>query len=427
MNLLRSNINTFGSPIHYGWIVMAITFFTLFMSAGIRTAPTVVIVPLESYFGWSRTLISFALAVNLLLYGLCGPFSAALMELYGVRRVISFALLLLSIGAGLSTFMQAAWQMVVLWGLIIGLGTGSLSNVFGTVIATRWFARYRGVVLGIFSAATATGQLIFLPFFAKILETHTWHSIFFFISGATLFFMAVIGLLMRDKPEDVGLSPYGAAVAASTVPTVKGNPFFLVFSGLKRAVHVKDFWLLSGSFFVCGATTFGIIGTHFVPACLDHGFSSIAAAGLLSTAGIFNILGATGSGWLSDKFDNRRLLFWYYSLRGLALAFLPRGLAPDNALLFFFIIFYGLDWTATVPPTIRLATGIFGNQGSIIFGWLMVIHQIGAALAAFGSGALHTAHGSYLWSFITGVILCAIAAGLVLNIDGRSAPETENY
>lgn len=413
--------------LHYSWIIILVTFFTILMAAGVRAMLAVVMEPLESYFGWSRILISFALAVNLFVYGLCGPFAAAFMELYGVRCIMNSALLLLAIGSGFSIFMNESWQMVVLLGFAFGTGIGFLSTVLGAIIATRWFVKYKGVVTGIFSASGAAGQLIFLPLFSMMLETNTWQSIFIFIFFSTFFTMVIVSITMRNRPSDIGLLPYGALEATPADTEINEKPFPLVFNGLKIAVYSKDFWLLSSSFFVCGATTVGLISSHFVPACNDQGISGMMAAGLLSTAGVFNICGTTLSGWLSDKFDNRWLLFWYYILRGLSLIFLPYALASKNIMLLILMIFYGLDWVATVPPTIRLSTELFGSKGSIIFGWIMVIHQIGAALAALGSGLLYALMGSYHCSFISGGICCAIAAGLVLNIGSRSTSVTRNF
>lgn len=401
-------------PVHYGWMIALITFLVLLTAGGIRSIPTIFIVPFEHYFGWSRTIITFPLAVNLLLYGLYGPVVAVLIELYGVRRIMVLALLLLSGGIGLSGWMQTPWQMTFLWGIIVGTGTGFLSTVVGSIVAVHWFVQHRGLVVGLFSAAGAAGQLIFLSLFSKLLEILSWQAIVWAISLLVLIVMVLVAMMMRNTPRDVGLLPYGTTQEPTSQLPASAASITLVFKALKKAVPIKEFWLLSGSFFVCGATSNGLIGTHFIPACIDHGILELTAAGMLSVAGIFNVMGTAMSGWLSDKFDNRWLLFWYYCLRGLSLLFLPFGLAQNNMSLLFFIIFYGLDWAATVPPTVRLTTDIFGaQQGPILFGWLMAIHQVGAALAAFGGGFLHTLLGNYLITFVAGGALCFIASGMV--------------
>ncbi len=401
--------------IHYSWIVLLITFLALIIAAGVRSTPGVLIVPFEHYFGWNRAVISFALAINLLLYGLCGPF-AAWMDLYGIRRIMALALLMIAVGAGLSPWMNTPWHLTVLWGIIIGTGSGFLSPVLGTVVANRWFTERRGLVVGIFSAAGSAGQLIFLPLFSTLLEVYTWQIVTWFISFSALLVMVIVGFVMRNNPRDVGLLPYGALPSIVIDSAAENKSLTLVFAGLKTALRHKDFWLLSGSFLVCGASSSGLIGTHFIPACMDHGMPEITAAGLLSISGMFNLLGATAAGWLSDKFDNRWLLFWLYILRGVALAWLPFGLESTSFNLAIFIVLYGLDWSATIPPTIRLTTNIFGKQSAIVFGWMMTIHQLGAAGAAFSGGALHTLLGSYQLSFISGGILCLIASGLVIKI-----------
>jgi predicted MFS family arabinose efflux permease len=272
------------------------------------------------------------------------------------------------------------------------------------------------LVIGIFSAAGSAGQLIFLPLFSKLLGVYTWQIVTWFITYAAIAVMIIVGLLMRNHPRDIGLLPYGASQAASTDYAEANRSISVVVTGFKHAVTNKDFWLLTGSFVVCGITSSGLIGTHFIPACADHGISEISAAGLLSISGIFNLLGAMAAGWLSDKFDNRWLLFWFYMLRGVTLAWLPFTLASDTYNLALFIVFYGLDWVATVPPTVRLTTDIFGKQSGIVFGWMMIFHQAGAAFAAYSGGALHTLLGSYQLAFISGGVLCLLACGLVVKI-----------
>ncbi|ADY57013.1 major facilitator superfamily MFS_1 [Syntrophobotulus glycolicus DSM 8271] len=401
----------------YHWLIVLTTFFTLVLAAGIRSTPSVLMVPFQVYFGWSRAEISLAVAINLLLYGFCGPFAAALMELYGTRRVVALALLLLSAGTSLTAWVKAPWQMVLLWGIVVGIGTGFLATVLGTVIAQKWFDKHRGLILGIFSAAGATGQLIFLPLFSKLLQSFSWQVVVWLLSGAALAVMVLVIIVMRNNPGDIGLLPYGASETADLANSMtKGNPFLVVLKGLKTAVYSKEFWLLSASFFVCGATTSGLIGTHFIAACIDHGITEIYAAGMLSVAGVFNIFGVTFAGWLSDRLDNRWLLFWYYILRGVSLVLLPFTLEANHLSIVFFIVFYGLDWSATLPSTVRLAANIFGRQGIVIFGWMMAIHQVGSAAAAFYAGALHTIAGSYHWAFISAGLLCLMASGIVILI-----------
>lgn len=398
------------------WVIAGITFLTLLISAGVRSAPGVLIVPLEEAFGWDRTAVTLPLGVNLALYGLCGPFAAAFMQRYGIKRVMLTALFLLAIGTGLSAWMQSTWQMTLLWGSVVGLATGFSSSVLGVTVANRWFAQRRGFVVGIFTASVATGQLIFLPLFAKLVSAYSWQTVVWTTSALSIVVFVVVWLFMREKPGDAGVLPYGAIepVAEETQPQT--NPFVSALGGLRIAVRSKDFWLLAGSFFVCGLSTNGLIGTHLIPACMEHGITEVAAAGMLAIMGIFDIVGTTLSGWLSDRWDSRWLLFWYYGLRGLALLFLPYALDSSFVGLSIFVVFYGLDWVATVPPTVRLCSDAFGKQQGVVFGWVWAAHQLGAASAAFGGGILYTWLQSYTFIFISAGILCVTASGFVIQI-----------
>lgn len=401
-------------PFHYAWVVAAVTFFTILVSAGIRSTPGVLIVPLEEYFNWDRTQITFAVAINLLLYGLFAPFAAALIERYGARRVMLSSLGLLTAATGLSTGMKAPWQLILTWGLMVGAGTGCISSILGAAVVNKWFKERKGLVIGLLTASMAAGQLIFLPVLAKTVETNGWQSAVWITTASTVTITVLVFFLMRDKPSDVGLSPYGASAQIETRPA--DNPFKAAFDGLKKAVKVKEFWLMSGSFFVCGATTNGLIGTHFIPASMEKGISEVTAASLLALMGAVNIIGTTASGWLSDRYDNRWLLFWYYGLRGLSLIFLPHVLGSGYFSFGLFVLFFGLDWLATVPPTVRLTTDIFGSHGGVVYGWIFVFHQLGSALAAVAGGAMHSWLGSYTAAFITAGVFCMVASGLVMNI-----------
>ncbi|KEO82800.1 MFS transporter [Tumebacillus flagellatus] len=403
--------------IHYGWIVAGVTFLTLLVSAGIRSTPGVLMVPLETQFGWERTATTFPLAINLALYGLCGPFAAALMEKYGIKRLMVLSLLLLAVGTGLSAWMQTTWEFTLLWGVIIGIGTGFTSNVLGAVVTNRWFRERRGLVIGILTASGATGQLVFLPLLAKLATDVNWQWTVWLTSIAALIGVVFALVFMREKPSDAGVLPYGQTEPQEEMakPSVK-NPFRVAFGGLKLGFRSKDFWLLAGSFFVCGLSTNGLIGTHLIPACMDHGIPEVTAASMLAVMGIFDLIGTTFSGWLSDRADSRRLLFWYYGLRGLSLVFLPYALDSNFLSMSVFVVFYGLDWIATVPPTVKLCNKAFGAQSGVVYGWVSASHQLGAATAAFGGGLLHTVLGSYTFVFVVAGVLCVTAAGFVLRI-----------
>ena len=402
---------------HYGWLVAGITFLTLLVAAGIRSAPGVLIVPLEHEFGWSRATISLAVSINLVLYGLIGPFAAVVMERIGLRRAMLFSLVILATGVGLTSLMSASWQLILLWGVVIGGGTGMIALVLGAVVVNRWFSQKRGLVLGVLTASTATGQLVFLPMLAQMVERFGWRPAVLAIAGVTLLLIPLIAIFMRDRPSSVGLRPYGDQSETVEVPPPKLNPIAVTLDALWLGMRSRDFWFLFASFFICGASTNGLIGTHLIPACVDHGIPEVKAAGLLAVMGIFDFVGTTASGWLSDRINNRYLLCWYYALRGLSLLFLPFSFDPSFHGLSVFAVFYGLDWIATVPPTVRLTANAFGKENvGVMFGWIVAGHQLGAATAAFGAGALRTWQGSYLQAFIFSGILCLIAAVLVLRI-----------
>jgi sugar phosphate permease len=406
--------------LHYAWVVAAVTFLALLVAAGLRSTPGVLIVPLEAEFGWSRATISFAVGLNIFLYGLIGPFAAAVMDRFGLRRTMLAALALIAAGVALTPLMTRPWQLVLLWGVVVGIGSGSTALVLGATVVARWFATRRGLVMGVLTAATATGQLIFLPILASLAENYGWRSVSLTVAGAALALLPVVALAMRDRPEEIGLTRYGAAVDEKAAVTVRGNPATRAITALRDGLRSRDFWLLAGSFFICGASTNGLIGTHLIPACLDHGIPQVAGASLLAAMGIFDLVGTTLSGWLSDRWSNRGLLAWYYGLRGLSLIYLPFAFDISFYGLSVFAVFYGLDWIATVPPTIRLATRAFGNeQGPIMFGWIAAAHQGGAALAAFAAGALRVELGTYLQAFMLSGLLCLVAALMVMFI-GRS-------
>ncbi len=409
--------------IHYAWIAAGVTFFTLLAAAGARATPGVILLPIGNEFQWSRATVSSVVSINIFLYGLVGPFAAALYQRFGLRRTMMVAMAMLSVGYGLSTIATTYWQFVVLWGFVVGIGSGMAAAVLGAAVATRWFTQRRGLVMGLLTASTATGQLIFLPSLATVVTAYGWRGAPLVVAGATALTIPVIWWLMRDNPSDVGQRPYGETGAVTTeARPATGNPAKRAVDVLIESVRVRDFWLLAGSFFVCGASTNGLIGTHLVAAAFDCGIPEVRAAGLLALMGLFDLVGTTASGWLSDRYNCRYLLFGYYGLRGLSLLFLPQALVGPAAGLGVFAVFYGLDWIATVPPTVKLTSEVFGREkASIVFGWVVASHQVGAAFAAYAAGALRTGTGSYAVAFIGAGALCVIAALIVLPIGRKRA------
>ena len=401
---------------HYAWVVAAITFIALMGAAGFRATPSVLIVPLQNEFGWNRAVISAAVSINLILFGLTGPFAAALMDRFGLRKVAVGALITVSAGALATTQMNQPWELYLLWGFVVGIGTGCMASILAATVANRWFVKRRGLVLGALTAAGATGQLIFLPGLGYLAQTDGWRYASIAVAIAALAVLPLVAIFLRNRPSDIGLRAYGAT-EADVPPTATGSPIANALRGLRLAVRSRDFWLLGGSFFICGASTNGLIGTHLIPAEMDHGVAEVTAASLLATIGIFDIIGTLASGYLTDRFDSRWLLFFYYGLRGLSLLLLPYVFGSPNFALILFIVFYGLDWVATVPPTVQLSRKVFGAQNfAIIYGWIFAAHQMGAAAIAFAAGAVRTYFGDYQFAFMFSGLLCLIAAGMVLRI-----------
>lgn len=401
--------------IHRAWLVAAVTFLTLICAAAFRSTTSILFMPIEMEFGWSRSLTSTALAVNLVVYGVTAPFAATLMERFSPKRVATAALALVALGTGLTVWMTEPWQLVLYWGVFVGVGTGCLALVFASLVANRWFSHRRGLVTGVFSAAYATGQLIFLPALSSVVMVDGWRVASIVVA---LFSAAVIPFFLfffRNSPGEVGIEPYGGPHPVSGGGAAPKNAKETL-SVLFKAARKPAFWVLAGTFFVCGWTTNGLIGAHFIPAAHDHGMPVGTAAGLLAVVGIFDFVGTILSGWLTDRVNPVILLVFYYGLRGLALFTVPFVLGPQvEPPLFFFIVFYGLDWIATVPPTIELCRRYFGMaQSPSIYGWVFAAHMVGAAVAAAFAGAIRDSQGSYFIAWITAAVLCLIAAGSVL-------------
>ena len=403
--------------LHRAWAVAAVTFLVLLASAAFRSSYGLMLEPIEQDLGWTRAATSLAVSVNLIFYGLTAPFAAALMERIGVRRVAVGALVLIASGSGLTVFMTQPWQVGLLWGVVAGLGVGSTALVFGALITNRWFVKDRGLVMGLLGAAFSTGQLVFLPSLAHIIGDHGWRAASLIICGMALLLVPLVILILRDRPADVGLMPYGADEPVQETAPTQGAARRAV-TVLRDAARTKPFWLLAGTFFVCGWTTNGIVSTHFVPTGHDHGMAATTAATMLAVVGVFDIIGTIGSGWLTDRLDPRLLLGAYYLLRGVALAAVPVILGPSvQPSLLLVMMFMGLDWVATVPPTATLCRAFYGvERGAIVFGWVFASHMIGAAVAATASGIMREAQGSYSMSWWLAAALAVLAAGACLAI-----------
>lgn len=407
--------------LHPAWTIAAVAFVAVLAAAGFRSVPGVLMDPLHAEFGWSHGTIGLAMSINMTLFGLTAPFAAALMDKFGVRSVLAAALLLIATGTFLSAFMDSSWQLLLLWGVLVGVGTGSISMGFVATIATRWFVARRGLVTGVLTAASATGQLIFLPLVAVVAGAYGWRWAAVIVAVSALSVVLPVVLFMRNRPADKEVGPYGADTDESGAAS---GGFGAAFEGLLIGARQPVFWLLAGSFAICGMTTNGLIGTHFIPAAHDHGMPTTMAASLLALIGIFDVAGTVFSGWLTDRVDARVLLGIYYFGRGLSLMLLPALLsARAEPSTWVFIIFYGLDWVATVPPTIALCRSYFGDRTPVVFGWVFASHQLGAAIAAAGAGWLRDQEGNYDNAFRVAAGLCVIAAVMCLCVRERSSAD----
>lgn len=407
----------------YRWAltVMAITFLSLLAAAGVRSTPGVLIMPLEHHFGWSRTSISLTAATGIFLYGLVGPFAAALMQSFGIRRTMIAGLSLMAVGSFASQWMRESWQYLVTWGVVSGIGSGAIASVLGAAVVNRWFATRQGLAMGILTASTATGALVFLPLLAWLSEGGQWRPVVLAASLACMALIPIVALFMPERPSDVGVARFGETEGCPPGETKRAASPTYAVTILLEARRSRVFWLLFGSFFVCGLTTNGLVGTHLIAFCGDHGIAPVAAAGLLTTMGIFDLIGTSMSGWLTDRYEPKRLLFVYYGLRGLSLLALP-FISFGTLSLGTFAIFYGLDWIATVPPTLALTNRAFGEQrGPIVFGWVVMGHQLGAAVAAFGAGMVREQFGTYAPAFVgagTFAIFAAVAVLMLPSVRG---------
>ena len=414
--------------VHYSWFILVITFFSIIVAGITMSSSGVFIDSFENEFGWDRSFIALAFAISLFLYGISGPFMAALLEVIGLKKMMLMAMTTLLTGITLTLFMSQTWQFIIIWGVIIGLGSSLFLTVLSPFVANNWFEKRRGLAVGILTASTATGQLVLLPLLAIIIENYSWRWAIGLIMLLSAIMFLIILLFMKNKPKDIGHLPYGREKEVEEKNNgPRKNPILIAFNGLFEAIKVKEFWLLAGSFFICGLSTSGLIGTHFVSYCISFGIPLVTAASLLSFMGVFNLVGTTLSGWLSDRFDNRWLLFWYYMLRGTSLVLLPYALINGSyTMLIIFTIFFGLDWIATVPPTISIARQIFGTQKSgIIYGWIFASHQAGAAVAAFGGGIIYKYFDTYTWAFFLAGVFCVVASLFVIIVKKQKISGTQ--
>ncbi|MFD1212142.1 MFS transporter [Arthrobacter sp. GCM10027362] len=421
--MLARNLRT----VHPAWVVAALTLLALVAGAAFRSTTGALFAPLETEFGWTRTGTSGAVTLNLIVYGLTAPFAAAAMERLGVRRVVLAGLALTALGSGLTAVMTELWQLWILWGLFVGTGTGVMALVFGSIVANRWFAKRRGLVMGFFSGANACGQLVFLPLIVALAHHPGWRAAALATALVAAVIIPLVALFFADSPQAIGRRPFGedpeSPVSGPRRPGASAGRLALTVLG--DSLRSRAFWVLVFTFWVCGWSTNGLIQTHFIPAAHDHGMPAGTAAGLLALIGVFDIIGTVASGWLTDRFNPALLLVAYYGLRGLSLVFVNTLLGPGiEPPLWIFIVFYGLDWVATVPPTVALCRVHFGlERAGIVFGWVFASHMVGAGVAAAAAGWIRETTGSYQLAWVSAAVLCGLAALSLLAI--RKAPAAE--
>ena len=399
-----------GKRLHYAWVVLGVTFVCLLTAAAVRSVPGIIVRPLEAEFGWSRAAIALAVSINLILYGLAGPLLGRLMDRVGPRAVATGAFALLGLGAAGTLFMTKVWQLQLLWGLVVGAGSGGASMVMGATVANRWFDQRRGLALGILGAAISAGQLIFTPTIMQLTVRYGWRAGTLFVSAVIGLLLLPVAVLLRNQPGDMGLRPYGMSEALPAAPPGRADPH-----PMRLAIRSLDFWLLAGSFGICGLTTSGLFQTHLIPHGIEHGFSEMTMALALGLMGATDVAGTIASGWICDKFGKRRPLAWYYMFRGISLLVLPQ-VHTEGALMGFAVL-YGLNWLSTVPATSALAADLFGKQNvGTVFGWIFFSHQMGAAIASYGAGLLRVWLGDYTLSFLLAGGLAMIGAAMALRI-----------
>lgn len=405
----------FAFPFYYGWFIIALSFLAYLAASAVRSAPSVLIHPLGKEFGWGRTAISSAASLNLLTYGFMAPVGGWLLDRYGARRVVIGCLATIAVGVTGTVFVRELWQFILLWGIVLGIATG-VTPALSASVASRWFIARRGLALGILTNANATGQVIFLPILMALIVSHGWRPAMMLIVGTALLLLPAIWLWLRDYPSELGLEPYAdSKTTLDQRNRARGAPRPFSFAFTADALKTPTFWLLSGSFFVCGMTSNGLVGTHMIPHAIERGIPEVTAATAVGIMGVASFIGTTFAGWLCDRIDARKVLSAAYLFRGMSLFVLPY--VTDASGLFVFAVLYGLDWFATGPSTTAIIAKHFGqDRVGVIFGLVFVSHQIGSAIAALGAGWLYSHFGEYYYAFLSGAVMGLLAAGMALMI-----------
>ncbi len=406
--------------IHYGWVMAALAFFYVLFSSSALGITAVLIKPMSDQLGFTIGEISASQGLRFTLFGLVAPFAGGLVLRYGPRRMVALSGVLSLLGLLLTATMTTRLELWAGFGVLLGLAPGLTALQLSAVISSRWFTRHRGLVVGLLNGAIATGTLLFMPLGAWISEQWGWRAALVPTTIGLFVMMVLFVLLTKDRPQELGLAPLGEASMPPIPPRPTGNFVLLSLKALRLGSEQLVFWVLAATFFICGLSSYGLTQTHFVPFCGDLGFPLVTSANLLAMIGVCDLIGTIGSGWLSDRYDNRWLLATYYGLRGVSLVWLVTSDVSLVAMIAFAVV-YGLDFIATVPPTVRLTVSAFGREmGPAVFGWIFAAHQVGVGFMATSAGVSRDALGTYGPAFLVAGALCIVAAAAFLLV--RRAP-----
>jgi MFS family permease len=401
--------------LHPAWIVLGALTVCMLASTGIRAVFGVYIKPMEAEFGWSRSDLSWAAALSLLLLGAVGPFMGRLADRWGPRRVIVASLLLLAVGTIGSAFVQRLWHVYLTAGILMAVGAGGASMTTGATVISRWFEARRGLAMGLAAGGMSAGQLVVFPLATAITIWFGWRTSYLWLGlGLLALVVPVAAWLIRNSPEDRALRPYGATAPTRTASQAAADRLAGRVS-VTEAAQTTPFWLLMATFFVCGYTSNGMVLTHFMPHALEHNFTAFQASAALGVMGAMNIVGTVGSGWICDRFGRRGPLATYYFVRGVSLLFLLYVWNVPS--LHFWAALFGLNYISTVPPTTTLTANIYGRYSvGELSGWIFFSHQVGSALGAALAGWVYEWTGSYSPAFVSAALMGFLAAALALMI-----------
>jgi MFS family permease len=421
--------------IHYAWIILGLAFLALLSAQGVRLSFGAFIAPWENEFSTNRGIISLVAFISYAVFGFSQPIIGRLIDQYGVRTILSYSVLLIGISTILTFFATTPWQLMIIYGFIASIGFGGASNVAGSVAITNWFVEKRGFAVGLMSAGTAGGQLLLVPLSLFLINELGW-KLTVVVLGLFLVIVVfpLLLIFLRTHPSEKNSTPLGAkeSIPLADSENKKEVNTVSIITLLKK----KEFLFLLLPFFVCGVTTSGLIDTHLIPFAQYCGISTTVTGTAVSLLAAFNITGTIFSGYLADRFSCRIMLTFLYGSRALTIVFLLLLIGEpimmgfflsESYLLVIFAISFGIVDFATVAPTVKLATEYFrGLSVGVIFGWLFLSHQLGAAIGAYLPGVLFDITGNYTSSFIYSLLLLIGASCLCFMLPKTSDINSES-